>query len=373
MSSDVSTRRTPLYDAHVRLGAKMVPFAGFDMPVQYSGIIDEHLAVRRAAGMFDVSHMGEVEVTGPHAFEFVQNLVTNDAGRLDDGKAMYTVMCKPDGGIVDDLLVYRRAHDNYLLVINASNIEGDYDWMVSNNPAKADLRNISDDVALIAVQGPDAMGIVRGVSGAAVDDLKFYHFLELPSGTFFGSDLAIISYTGYTGEAGVEIYCDAGCAERVWNALIEQGETVGLKPAGLGARDTLRLESGFCLYGNDISLNTNPIEAGLGWVTKLDKGDFVGRDSLAAIKESGPTRKLAGFILDGKGIPRAGYPIVDRSGNVVGEVTSGSQSPLLGCGIGLGYIDTASGLHKPDSEIAIRIRKNDVPAVVRKPPFHKPK
>lgn len=371
MPSDVSTLRTPLYDTHVQLGAKMVPFAGFDMPVQYSGIIDEHLAVRRAAGMFDVSHMGEVEVTGPHAFEFVQNLVTNDVGRLEDGKAMYTVMCRPDGGIVDDLLVYRRSHDNYLLVINASNIEGDVNWMISNNPAKANIENISDRVALIAVQGPAAMDIVRRVSGAPVDELKFYHFLELQPGSFFDSEMAIISYTGYTGEAGVEIYCDAAAAVRVWDALLKEGEADGLKPAGLGARDTLRLESGFCLYGNDITLSTNPLEAGLGWITKLDKGDFVGQESLAEIKAAGLERKLAGFVLEGKGIPRAGYPIVDRAGNVIGEVTSGSQSPLLECGIGLGYIATEGGLHKPDSEIAIRIRKNDVPAVVRKPPFHK--
>ena len=373
MTSNTDPLRTPLYDTHIELGARMMPFAGYDMPVQYSGIIDEHMAVRNEAGIFDVSHMGEVEVTGPHAFEFVQNLVTNDVSRLVDGQALYTVMCRPNGGIVDDLLVYRRSHDSYLLVINASNIQGDYDWMVSNNAAKADLKNISEDVALIAVQGPTAMEIVQSITDVSLDDLKFYHFIELPSGMFFNSDLAIISHTGYTGEAGVEIYCDSNCAVQIWNALLDAGKDKGLKPAGLGARDTLRLESGFCLYGNDISEKTNPLEAGLGWITKLEKGDFIGRQALQTVKDSGVKRKLVGFVLLEKGIPRAGYPIVDREGNIIGEVTSGSQSPLLEQGIGLGYVDTSNGLNKLESDIAIRIRKNDIPAIVKKPPFHKAK
>ncbi|NND71151.1 MAG: glycine cleavage system aminomethyltransferase GcvT [Rhodothermales bacterium] len=366
-------KRTPLHSRHVQLGARMMPFAGFDMPVQYSGIIDEHFAVREHAGIFDVSHMGEVEVTGPHAFEFVQNLVSNDAAKLYDGKAMYTVMCTPEGGIVDDLLVYRRSVDSYLLVINASNIESDYAWMVSNNAAKAGLRNVSDGVGLIAVQGPAAMSIVQKITDVPLDDLKFYHFVELPPDTFFGSENAIISATGYTGEPGVEIYCDADATGAVWDALMDAGNDKGLKPAGLGARDTLRLESGFCLYGNDITTGTNPIEAGLGWVTKIDKGDFIGRDALAKVKEAGPDRKLVGFKLTEKGIPRPGYAIVDKAGNEIGTVTSGSQSPLLECGIGLGYVDADSSLLQPGSEIAIRIRKNDVQAVVAKPPFHKEK
>lgn len=364
--------KTPLHQIHVELGGKMVPFAGYDMPVQYSGIIEEHLAVRNAAGLFDVSHMGEVRVRGPHAAEFIQNLVTNDVNSLYDGRAMYTVMCRPDGGIVDDLLVYRIEEDDYLLVINASNRTKDFDWMVSNNPMKADLEDVSDDIALIAIQGPEALSIVQELTERPLADLKFYHFLKLESGEFLGADLCYLSHTGYTGEPGLEIYCDVESAARIWNALLDTGASRGLKPAGLGARDTLRLESGFCLYGNDITDDTNPLEAGLGWVTKLKKeGGFIGRDALNTEKENGSDRRLIGFKLVDRGIPRSGYSLVAPDASTIGSVTSGTQSPLLSCGIGLGYVQNRPEFTTPGSSIGLEVRGKVLSAVVTKPPFHK--
>ncbi|MFQ5571763.1 MAG: glycine cleavage system aminomethyltransferase GcvT, partial [Rhodothermales bacterium] len=346
-------------------------FGGFDMPVQYTGIIEEHMAVREAAGLFDVSHMGEVFVRGPQAFAFVQHLVTNDASRLYDGRAMYTVMCTPEGGVVDDLLVYRLREDAYLLVVNAANIDKDVAWMQAHNPMKADLDNRSDEVALLAIQGPRAISIVQRLTDAPLDTLKYYHFLELPAGAFLGCEHALLSRTGYTGEPGLEIYCEAARAEDVWNALMDVGETSGLKPAGLGARDTLRLEAGFCLYGNDLTEDTNPYEAKLGWITKLDKGDFIGRDALRGVKETGPSRKLVGFVMDQRGIPRPGYPILNSAGEAIGVVTSGSQSPVLQQGIGMGYVPNDPSYTEPGTSIAVSLRGRALAARVKKPPFHK--
>lgn len=364
-------KRTPLFDTHVGLGARMTTFAGFEMPIQYSGIIDEHHAVRNAVGLFDVSHMGEVMVTGPGAFEFVQQLVSNDVTRLKDGKALYTVMCTPQGGVVDDLLVYRLAAQRYLLVINASNIGEDYKWMMSHNPSDAVLENISDQLALIAVQGPRSFDVVQKITDEPLGSLDFYHFMELKPDTFFTCQTAILSHTGYTGERGLEIYCDADRAPAVWNALMEAGAEYNIKPAGLGARDTLRLESGFCLYGNDLGLETNPLEAGLGWLTRLDTGDFIGRDALLKIKETGPARRLVGFVSTERGIPRQGSEIQSEDGKVIGSVTSGSQSPVLSKGIGLGYV-----LNKPEftavgTPVRIASRGRSFLAEVTRPPFHR--
>lgn len=364
-------KRTPLFDTHVGLGARMTPFAGFEMPIQYSGIIDEHHAVRNAVGLFDVSHMGEVMVTGPGAFEFVQQLVSNDVTRLKNGKALYTVMCTPQGGVVDDLLVYRLAAQRYLLVINASNIGEDYKWMMSHNPSDAVLENISDQLALIAVQGPRSFDVVQKITDEPLGSLDFYHFMELKPDTFFTCQTAILSHTGYTGERGLEIYCDADRAPAVWNALMEAGAEYNIKPVGLGARDTLRLESGFCLYGNDLGLETNPLEAGLGWLTRLDTSDFIGRDALLKIKETGPARRLVGFVSTERGIPRQGSEIQSEDGKVIGSVTSGSQSPVLSKGIGLGYV-----LNKPEftavgTPVRIASRGRSFLAEVTRPPFHR--
>ncbi len=369
--SDIAVKHTPLHAEHVRLGARMVPFAGFDMPVSYAGIMEEHLAVRKAAGAFDVSHMGEVLATGPRAEDFVQRLVSNDVTKLTDGRAMYTVMCRPDVGIVDDLLVYRIGPTDFMLVINAANIEGDTAWMRAQNPMGAHLRDVSDDTALVAVQGPLAFEIVGRVAGRSLESLPFYHF-EVPApGSFLGCERAILSHTGYTGEPGLEIYCERDRAVHVWRAVMEAGADVGLVPAGLGARDTLRLEAGYCLYGNDITTSTNPLEAGLGWLTKLDKGDFVGRDALVKAKDSGLQRKLVAFVVEERGIPRAGYDIVDATDTIVGTVTSGTQSPILGQGIGMGYVPNDPAHTAPGSPIRIRARGRVMEGTVRKPPLHK--
>jgi len=353
------------------MGAKMTPFAGFEMPVQYTGIIDEHLNVRENVGVFDVSHMGEVLVTGPTALAFIQHLVTNDAYKLVNGQAMYTVMCREDGGIVDDLLVYRLGEDRYMLVINASNIESDFAWMMRQNTQGASVDNISESIGLIAVQGPSAFKTVRKISPIPIDELPFYRFVVLEPGSFFGSEWAILSYTGYTGEPGLEIYSDADRTGQIWDALFEAGEEFGIKPVGLGARDTLRLESGFCLYGNDITTETNPLEAGLGWLTKLDKGDFVGRDAIATVKEAGPDKKLVGFVSQERGIPRSGDSIIDANGEEIGRVTSGTQSPILRTGIGLGYVTNRPENTSPGSEFSIHSRNRSFTVMVKRPPFHK--
>ena len=371
VSESQTLKRTPIYDRHVALGGKMVPFAGYDMPVQYSGIIDEHHAVRSHAGLFDVSHMGEVMVSGDSAFAFVQNLVSNDISTLYDGKALYTVMCKPDGGVVDDLLVYRISENDYLLVINASNIEGDIAWMRKNNAAGANLRDISDDIGLLALQGPSAFDILKSATGYDASDLKYYHFDAISDDSFLALGNVIVSRTGYTGEPGVEIYCNASDLPAVWDALMSVAEEYELKPVGLGARDTLRLESGFCLYGNELTTDTNPLEAGLGWITKLGKEHFVGKERLAEIKQSVPSRKLVGFVVDERGIPRSGYEILDKDDTVIGEVTSGTQSPVLGKGIGMGYVANKEQYTLEGSVLKIAAGRRMISATVKKAPFHK--
>lgn len=348
-----------------------MPFAGFDMPVQYSGIIDEHMAVRNAAGMFDVSHMGEFIVEGAGAFEMIQHFVTNDISKLYDGKALYTVMCNQDGGIVDDLLVYRQRQDRYMLVVNASNIEKDFNWIAQFKRADVSLTNVSDQMALLAIQGPKAFDIVQPLTNAPLSDLKYYHFINVPSGSFMDLEGVIFSHTGYTGERGLEIYCKNEDAVTIWDALMKAGASHGLKPAGLGARDTLRLESGFCLYGNDLTDETSPLEAGLGWITKLDKGDFVGKAPLEHAKAEKPARKLVGFVMEERGIPRHGFPIVNMEGREVGVVTSGTQSPILQKGIGMGYVPNEEVYTTPGQQIGIAQRGGIRTAVVTRPPFHK--
>ena len=367
-------QRTPLYETHRALGAKMMPFGGFEMPVQYTSILDEHRAVREAAGLFDVSHMGEVLVTGPGAFDFVQCLVTNDASTLYDGRAMYTAMCQSDGGVVDDLLVYRLSEEVYLLVINASNIQKDLAHIHAQRDAfegEVNVEDVSELMGLLALQGPKAFDIIAEVTDLPVADVKYYHFMRPAPGEFLGCDKVMLSHTGYTGEPGLEIYCEAEKVEHIWNALMMAGEEYGLKPAGLGARDTLRLEAGYCLYGHELTEETTPLEAGLGWVTKLGKGEFTGRGALAAQKEQGVPRKLVGFIMEERGIPRQGYAITDPSGEPIGEVTSGSQSPTLAEGIGLGYVPNDPEFTTPGSPIGIAVRGTVIPATVQKPPFHK--
>lgn len=368
---ETTLKKTPLHDRHEALGARMTDFGGFEMPVRYTSIIEEHRAVRERAGLFDISHMGEVFVRGPQAFDFVQNLVTNDAGKLYDGRALYTVMCREDGGVIDDLVVYRLSEEEYLLVINAANIEKDVQWMEAHNPMGAALENASAQVALMALQGPAAFEIAETLTDEPIGDLDFYHFLEVPPGDFFGSERALLSYTGYTGEEGLEIYCDAEKAPQVWDALLDAGADAGLQPAGLGARDTLRLEAGFCLYGQDLTEETNPLEAGLGWVVKTGAGDFVGSKALREIERDGPTRKLVGFVVPGRGIPRAGHALLDADGDEIGAVTSGSQSPMLEQGIGLGYVPNETRFTAPGSRLQVRSRRRTLDAEVHKPPFYK--
>ncbi len=364
-------KKTPLHEQHVKLGARMMPFGGFDMPVQYSGIIDEHMTVRNAAGLFDVSHMGEFMLEGPHAFASVQHLVSNDASRLYDGRAMYTAMCTESGGIIDDLLVYRKNESSYLLVVNASNIEKDWAWVNQHAVPGTSITNISDSTALLAIQGPLAMDIVQSITDIDLSGLKFYHFLMPEAPAFLNLDNVILSHTGYTGEKGLEIYCNASDAATIWTALMKAGTSKGLKPAGLGARDTLRLESGFCLYGNDINEETSTYEAGLGWITKLDKGDFVGKSALARIKEDIPARKLVGFVMGERGIPRHGHAIVNAAGEEIGIVTSGTQSPVLSKGIGMGYVPNDPQYTSVGSVLGISSRGKAREAIVTKPPFHK--
>lgn len=369
MASTSELRRTPLDAQHRALGAKMVSFAGFEMPIQYSGIIDEHRAVRESAGMFDVSHMGEVLVSGSRALAFVQHLVTNDASKLIDGKAMYTVMCHPDGGIVDDLLVYRLEADRYMLVINAANIDKDIEWMRQHLPEDVHFENVSDEMALIALQGPKSFAIFDRAFGVDISGLKFYHFIEMDA--LGDARRVIVSHTGYTGEPGLEIYCRPEDAPGIWSRLLETGSDDGLLPCGLGARDTLRIEAGFCLYGNDITDETNPLEAGLGWLVKLDKGEFVGREALTRVKSDGPARKLVGFVIEERGIPRAGYSLETDDGEVIGHVTSGTQSPMIEKGVGLGYVANRPEFTASESQLRMMSRGRALTARVAKPPFHK--
>jgi len=369
--SSTSLQTTPLHHVHERLGARMMAFGGFEMPVQYSSIMEEHMAVRENAGLFDVSHMGEVLIRGDQALDFVQHLVTNDASNLYDGRAMYTVMCTPDGGIIDDGIVYRRAEDHYLMVLNAANIERDLAWMHDHNPMGATLQDISTETALLALQGPKALDLAQPFLDDDLDDLKFYHFWERGDGAFLDCDEAIISRTGYTGEPGLELYVPADQAEDVWTTLLDAGEAQGLKPAGLGARDTLRLEAGLCLHGNDITEQTNPYEAGLGWLVKLDKGDFLGRDTLREIHEQGPERQLIGFVATERGIPRHDNVIQSPDGDTIGVVTSGTQSPILDTGIGLGYVPNDARYTDEGQPLQVASRRRTFAVEVTDPPFHK--
>ncbi|MBM4182768.1 MAG: glycine cleavage system aminomethyltransferase GcvT [Gemmatimonadetes bacterium] len=362
--SGAPLKRTPLYAEHERLSGKIVPFAGFEMPVQYpSGITAEHRAVRETAGLFDVSHMGEFVVRGPHALDLVQRVTINDASTIAVGQAQYSAMCLDTGGIVDDLLVYRYA-DHYMLVVNASNLEKDWSWVSSHvGSLDVDIEDVSDATALLALQGPAAREILRPLVDIALDDVTYYRFTV---GTVAGVP-ATISGTGYTGEDGFEIYLNADAAVKVWRALLEAGQGAGLIPTGLGARDSLRLEMGYALYGNELDADHTPLEAGLAWITKLDKGDFVGRDALVAQKKQGMRRRLVGLTLGERGFPRHGYPILS-AGDSVGVVTSGTLSPSLGIGIAMGYVPTKLGA--PGTQLQVDARGRALDAVVTRPPFY---
>jgi aminomethyltransferase len=359
-------KNTALSHIHEGLGAKMVPFAGYNMPVSYEGVNVEHETVRQGVGVFDVSHMGEFLIEGPKALELIQKVSSNDASKLSAGKAQYSCMPNETGGIVDDLIIYCIAEEKYLLVVNASNIDKDWAHISKYNESLgAQMRNLSDDYSLLAIQGPKAVEAMQSLTSVDLAEIKFYTF-EVAD--FAGIEHVIISATGYTGSGGFEIYCKNDQVEQVWNKVFEAGADFGIKPIGLAARDTLRLEMGYCLYGNDIDDTTSPLEAGLGWITKFTK-DFVNHEALAAQKEAGITRKLIAFELTEKGIPRQGYDIVDEAGAVIGKVTSGTMSPSLGKGIGLGYVPV--DYKAPGSDIRIQIRKKAVAAQVVKLPFYK--
>ena len=350
---------------HKSLNAKMVPFAGYNMPVSYEGVNIEHQTVREKLGVFDVSHMGEFLISGDKALELIQKVCSNDASKLTDGKAQYTCMPNESGGIVDDLIIYRINEEKYLLVVNASNIEKDWNWISQHNTMDATMRDMSDELSLLAIQGPKAAEAMQSLTDIDLQNMKFYTF-EVAE--FAGVDKVIISATGYTGSGGFEIYFRNEDAAEIWEKVMAAGKDFGIKPIGLAARDTLRLEMGFCLYGNDIDETTSPIEAGLGWITKFTK-DFVNSENLKKEKEEGPQRKLIAFELDERGIPRQGYDIVDDNGKVIGKVTSGTMSPSLEKGIGLGYVPTdVAGV---GNKIQIQIRKKAVPATQVKLPFYK--
>ncbi len=358
-------KSTALTSTHEALGAKMVPFAGFNMPVQYEGVNIEHETVRSAVGVFDVSHMGEFLIEGEHALDLIQKVTSNDASKLTIGKAQYSCLPNETGGIVDDLIVYKVKENTYLLVVNASNIDKDWNWISNKNDVGATMRNLSDDYSLLAIQGPKAVEAMQSLSSHDLSVIKFYNFVV---GDFAGIEHVIISATGYTGSGGFEIYCKNSEVKQIWDKVFEVGADFGIKPIGLAARDTLRLEMGYCLYGNDIDDNTSPIEAGLSWITKFTK-EFTNSEALKAEKERGSERKLVAFKLDERGIPRQDYDIVDGNGNKIGNVTSGTMSPSLGIGIGLGYIPTIFA--DVDSKINIQIRKKTIPATVIKLPFYK--
>ncbi len=356
-------KNTALTQKHISLGAKMVPFAGYNMPVSYSGLNEEHTTVRTGVGVFDVSHMGEFRLKGDHALDLIQYVTSNDASKLTDGKVQYSCLPNDKGGIVDDLLVYRFREDEYYLVVNASNIEKDWNWIKQHNKWGVEMHNMSDDMSLLAVQGPKALATLQKITDVDLSSMEYYSFTV---GKMAGLEDVIISNTGYTGAGGFEIYVMNEDAEKMWDAVFEAGKEFGIKPIGLGARDTLRLEMGFCLYGNDIDDTTSPIEAGLGWITKFTK-DFVNRAAIEAHKTNGVSKKLVGFEMIDRGIPRHDYAIADANGNIIGKVTSGTQSPSLNKAIGLGYVATA--FSKADTEIFIIIRDKPVKAKVSKIPF----
>lgn len=357
-------KNTALTSVHEALGAKMVPFAGFNMPVQYEGVIAEHETVRNAVGVFDVSHMGEFLLTGPGALDLIQRVTTNDASTLTIGRAQYSCLPNGNGGIVDDLIVYRMKEEQYLLVVNASNIEKDWNWISSHNTNGVEMRNLSDDYSLLAIQGPKAVEAMQSLTSVDLSAIKYYHF---EVGPFAGIEHVIISATGYTGSGGFEIYCKNSEVKQVWDKVFEAGAAFGIKPIGLAARDTLRLEMGFCLYGNDIDDTTSPLEAGLGWITKFTK-DFVDSERLKAQKEAGVSRKLVGFEMIDRGIPRHDYRVLDAAGNVIGKVTSGTQGPSVKKAIGLAYVTVENAA--VDTEIFIEIRDKGVKAKVVKFPFY---
>ncbi len=362
----INMKNTPFTEKHIQLGAKMAPFAGYNMPISYTGINDEHQAVRTAAGIFDVSHMGEFIVKGPHALELIQSITTNDASKLKPGKIQYSCFPNDTGGIIDDLLVYCLEENNaYMLVVNASNIDKDWKRLNDLNTMQAELHNISDKTGLLAVQGPQATALLQPLTTMDLLNLSYYSFVK---GVFAGVENVLISATGYTGAGGVEIYFEdkEGDADTIWNAIMEAGAGKGLKPAGLGARDTLRLEMGYCLYGNDIDETTSPMEAGLGWITKFTK-DFPSRAIFEQQKKEGVKRKLIGFVLLDRGIPRHGYEITTASGETIGTVTSGTQSPSLNKAIGMGYVQ--QDFAALDTEIYIRVRDKLLRAQVVKFPF----
>jgi aminomethyltransferase len=359
-------KNTKFVSVHQKLNAKLVDFAGFNMPVQYNSIIAEHMAVRNSVGVFDVSHMGEIRIKGSKALDFVQHITINDASKLFNGRVQYSAMCYPDGGIVDDLLVYKIDDDEYFLVVNASNMEKDFNWMNSNNKFGVEIINESDDYSLLAIQGPNSKEVVQALCDKNIE-LEYYHFFFAK---FAGVD-ALISRTGYTGELGYEVYLkvDEKTAIDIWDKLFEAGKKFNIQPIGLGARDSLRLEMGYCLYGNDIDQTTNPLEAGLGWITKLNKGDFIGKESIQKVKESGLKRKLIALVSNEKAFPRHGYSVCDNNKNIIGNVTSGTSSPVLNKPIAMAYVDI--NFTKPGSQINFLIRDKMIPAEITSLPFVK--
>ena len=359
----METKTIPLNNLHKKLGAKMVPFAGYNMPVRYSSDIEEHNTVRQGVGVFDVSHMGEFTLKGPHALNLIQRVTSNDASKLIDGQAQYSCLPNETGGIVDDLIVYKIKDNDYLLVVNASNIEKDWNWISKLNTKGAIMENISDSLCLFAVQGPKAVAVLQKLTPVDLSNIKYYHFAI---GEFASINDVILSNTGYTGAGGFEIYVKNESAEKVWNAIFEAGQSENIKPIGLGARDTLRLEMGFCLYGNDIDDTTSPIEGGLGWITKFTK-EFTNSAFIKKQKEEGVSKKLVGFKMIDKGIPRHDYQIKNALGEVIGKVTSGTMSPMLGIGIGLGYVTTQ--FTSPGAEIFIDVRGKSLKALVSKTPL----
>lgn len=355
---------TALSATHQALGAKMVPFAGYNMPIQYEGVNSEHETVRNAVGVFDVSHMGEFLIEGPNALSLIQKVSSNDAAKLEIGQAQYSCLPNETGGIVDDLIIYRIKEETYLLVVNASNIEKDWNWIKSKNDIGANMRNLSEDYSLLAIQGPKAVEAMQSLSSHDLSAIKFYNFIV---GDFANIEHVIISATGYTGSGGFEIYCKNSEVKQIWDQVLQAGSDYGIKPIGLAARDTLRLEMGYCLYGNDIDDTTSPIEAGLSWICKFNK-TFTNSEALQNEKARTPERKLIAFKLEDRGIPRQGYDIVDSQGKTIGNVTSGTMSPSLGIGIGLGYVPKV--FSKIDSKIYIQVRKKAIPAKVIKLPFY---
>ncbi|OSY89385.1 glycine cleavage system protein T [Tenacibaculum holothuriorum] len=358
-------KNTALSHIHEALGAKMVPFAGYNMPVQYEGVTIEHETVRKGVGVFDVSHMGEFFLKGEKALDLIQKISSNDASKLVPGKAQYSCMPNAEGGIVDDLIIYMIAENEYMLVVNASNIEKDWNWIKSHNSFGVEMEDRSEDWSLLAIQGPKAAEAMQSLTSVDLSTIKFYTF-EITD--FAGIPNVVVSATGYTGSGGFEVYVKNEDVEQLWKKVFEAGADWGIKPIGLAARDTLRLEMGYCLYGNDIDDTTSPLEAGLGWITKFTK-DFVNAEALKAQKEAGITKKLVAFELTERGIPRKDYDIVNADGDKIGRVTSGTMSPSLGKGIGLGYVPKE--VSKVDSEIFIQVRKKQIPAKVVKLPFYK--